>query len=120
MLLLMIQSDFNDYYFFFKDSSTTEIDTYYHTLPLHDALPISGSPAPAPAAACRRCSFPARRGRSPPPCWPSPRHTAPRRCGSPRRTSRLAEHTSELPSLMRSSYAVFCLKKKNKTKALIQ
>src|SRR3546814_7272559 len=29
---------------------------------------------------------------------------------------RSEEHTSELQSLMRSSYAVFCLKKKNKTK----
>src|SRR3546814_6095049 len=28
--------------------------------------------------------------------------------------SRSEEHTSELQSLMRSSYAVFCLKKKNK------
>src|SRR3546814_4808377 len=28
---------------------------------------------------------------------------------------RSAEHTSELQSLMRISYAVFCLKKKNKT-----
>src|SRR3546814_6066742 len=27
---------------------------------------------------------------------------------------RSEEHTSELPSLMRNSYAVFCLKKKNK------
>src|SRR3546814_1031238 len=27
-------------------------------------------------------------------------------------TSRSEEHTSELPSLMRTSYAVFCLKKK--------
>src|SRR3546814_5859877 len=30
------------------------------------------------------------------------------------RQSRSEEHTSELQSLMRSSYAVFCLKKKNK------
>src|SRR3546814_8722214 len=30
-------------------------------------------------------------------------------------TSRSEEHTSELQSLMRISYAVFCLKKKNKT-----
>src|SRR3546814_1395984 len=30
--------------------------------------------------------------------------------------SRSEEHTSELQSLMRISYAVFCLKKKNKTK----
>src|SRR3546814_3668745 len=31
-------------------------------------------------------------------------------------TSRSEEHTSELQSLMRISYAVFCLKKKNKQK----
>src|SRR3546814_7095147 len=30
-------------------------------------------------------------------------------------SSRSEEHTSELPSLMRISYAVFCLKKKNKS-----
>src|SRR3546814_3418515 len=30
-------------------------------------------------------------------------------------TARSEEHTSELQSLMRSSYAVFCLKKKNNT-----
>src|SRR3546814_10080737 len=30
--------------------------------------------------------------------------------------TRSEEHTSELQSLMRISYAVFCLKKKNKTK----
>src|SRR3546814_4654409 len=31
------------------------------------------------------------------------------------RIDRSEEHKSELPSLMRTSYAVFCLKKKNKT-----
>src|SRR3546814_8176868 len=30
---------------------------------------------------------------------------------------RSEEHTSELPSLMRNSYAVFCLKKKKKAKS---
>src|SRR3546814_3453383 len=35
-------------------------------------------------------------------------------CPSADRTSRSEEHTSELQSLMRISYAVFCLKKKNK------
>src|SRR3546814_9550347 len=35
---------------------------------------------------------------------------APRHAGD-----RSEEHTSELQSLMRNSYAVFCLKKKNKT-----
>src|SRR3546814_1535473 len=38
-----------------------------------------------------------------------------RRGGPPRRReARSEEHTSELQSLMRISYAVFCLKKKNK------
>src|SRR3546814_6751149 len=32
----------------------------------------------------------------------------------PKETPRSEEHTSELQSLMRISYAVFCLKKKNK------
>src|SRR3546814_4151109 len=36
-----------------------------------------------------------------------------RRCGGPR--GRSEEHTSELQSLMRISYAVFCLKKKKST-----
>src|SRR3546814_3962297 len=35
------------------------------------------------------------------------------RIGRPARHVRSEEHTSELQSLMRSSYAVFCLKKKN-------
>src|SRR3546814_5762716 len=35
-----------------------------------------------------------------------------RRLGSERRIGRSEEHTSELQSLMRISYAVFCLKKK--------
>src|SRR3546814_8361282 len=36
----------------------------------------------------------------------------PRRGGALRRSGRSEEHTSELQSLMRISYAVFCLKKK--------
>src|SRR3546814_2429857 len=39
----------------------------------------------------------------------------PKNHGRPAR-HRSEEHTSELQSLMRSSYAVFCLKKKNKEK----
>src|SRR3546814_8609392 len=43
---------------------------------------------------------------------------SPRRAASPRRDrrDRSEEHTSELQSLMRISYAVFCLKKKKKKK----
>src|SRR3546814_5501234 len=49
-------------------------------------------------------------------------HTANRASGTtasasaPTLTSRSEEHTSELQSLMRISYAVFCLKKKTKIK----
>src|SRR3546814_3031860 len=35
--------------------------------------------------------------------------------GTPASSQRSEEHKSELQSLMRTSYAVFCLKKKNKT-----
>src|SRR3546814_8332753 len=39
-----------------------------------------------------------------------------RRAGRRRRRHRSEEHTSELQSLMRISYAVFCLKKKKNTR----
>src|SRR3546814_1480269 len=55
------------------------------------------------------------------PFFRRPRTSFWRRCAGPAagRQSRSEEHTSELQSLMRISYAVFCLKKKtqpNKTK----
>src|SRR3546814_10881034 len=40
--------------------------------------------------------------------------------GIPVAVGRSEEHTSELQSLMRISYAVFCLKKKNKKEAQIK
>src|SRR3546814_2062060 len=56
-----------------------------------------------------------RRGRDRPPSRDGQRG---KRQSAPRplrvRASRSEEHTSELQSLMRISYAVFCLKKKNK------
>src|SRR3546814_8187261 len=82
--------------FFFNDTATTEIYTYAHTLSLHDALPIS--------------IYHAFADRSPVLIF----------CGNTldaanRRAYvewvRSEEHTSELQSLMRISYAVFCLKK---------
>src|SRR3546814_2254454 len=42
------------------------------------------------------------------------RHDTGRIVAGDRRHARSEEHTSELQSLMRISYAVFCLKKKNK------
>src|SRR3546814_9783255 len=45
-----------------------------------------------------------------------PRRDQARRRAGARRCARSEEHTSELQSLMRISYAVFCLKKTNITK----
>src|SRR3546814_12583512 len=92
--------------FFFNDTSTTEIYTYCHTLSLHDALPI-----------CRIGDsyihgFGAI-GRS---LGPLPFHQFWLKLHLAGRAGpigdRSEEHTSELQSLMRISYAVFCLKKK--------
>src|SRR3546814_2176879 len=73
-----------------------------HTLSLHDALPIS-----CPAMACGPCVH----GSGSAPSLVSP-SGAPLRATRPSRLRRSEEHTSELQSLMRISYAVFCLKKK--------
>src|SRR3546814_10395112 len=91
--------------FFFNDTATTEIYTYLHTLSLHDARPIYLS------ALCRtrRHTGPDRH----PGSWG---HAArPGEVDTEARAERSEEHTSELQSLMRISYAVFCLKKKNYT-----
>src|SRR3546814_4080898 len=104
--------------FFFNDTATTEIYTYGHTLSLHDALPILR------ARSARRRDRQIRHHRS---------RCARRRAGGgegagreaeagqrpiehhdprPLHPPRSEEHTSELQSLMRISYAVFCLQKK--------
>src|SRR3546814_6373708 len=57
----------------------------------------------APASSSARASSTER---TPPPTVSGMKHTS----------ARSEEHTSELQSLMRISYAVFCLKKKNNTK----
>src|SRR3546814_4266129 len=59
----------------------------------------------APAQACTRAA------RLNLPCTPWQQPTAGGQAAGPRSE----EHTSELQSLMRISYAVFCLKKKNNT-----
>src|SRR3546814_9895298 len=96
----------------FNDTATTESYTDWHPLSLHDALPsfigstlkrggspnVSGAGSPVQRASSARARplrpLPPREWRR----WTS-RH-------------RSEEHTSELQSLMRISYAVFCLKKK--------
>src|SRR3546814_13963801 len=127
------------FFFFFNAPAPPEIYPYCHTLSLHAALPISGGRAPdgRPAAAGRRADpLLGIAGCHPAPC-PTPRRAQRRdiaqgglRRGGDRRDAarrrhprrpargvghgscRSEEHTSELQSLMRISYAVFCLKKK--------
>src|SRR3546814_9480261 len=118
---------FRDFFlfFFFKDTATTEIYTYRHTLSLHDALPISrpgGGVAEHRVGARQGPAFglfiKLHRGRDTD-CRQELRsalkpHLAHGVIGP---TTRSEEHTSELQSLMRISYAVFCLKKKKKRKS---
>src|SRR3546814_10156976 len=105
--------------FLCNNTATTDSYTYCHTLSLHDALPICLShPVNSANIVSPRTSEPRQN------C------TKLRPSGSDRLASsgsiarhkhilqrtlqvlRSEEHTSELQSLMRISYAVFCLKKK--------
>src|SRR3546814_8182326 len=102
--------------FFFNDTAPTEIYTSCHTLSLHCALPSSGMldmlPRYVGFGAVRRDPhrFDAERGRS---CKVVDGADAGQQeRGQLAQIGRSEEHTSELQSLMRISYAVFCLKKK--------
>src|SRR3546814_2280567 len=116
-------------FFFFNDPATTGIYPYWHPLSLHDALPICLMLARHSCRGGRGRRSLSRRGLS----GPTTRLTTLRArsrtrtiltsTGSGWRVTwrwaeiggwRSEEHTSELQSLMRSSYAVFCLTKKNK------
>src|SRR3546814_14741640 len=116
--------------FFFNGTAPTEIYTYLHTLSLHNALPIwleearpdgryHGSRGPGlrdDAAGAGQCHiFVTTRDafRLYAVFTPRGSHPVPRRTPS-RPPVRSEAHTSELQSLMRISYAVFCLKKKKK------
>src|SRR3546814_12391101 len=81
--------------FFFNDTATTEIYTYWHTLSLHDALPIF-------------CMIGRHDGKN----LYLLRSEKIAQWDDSELLLRSEEHTSELQSLMRISYAVFCLKKK--------
>src|SRR3546814_4187342 len=134
-------------FFVFNAPATTEIYTYLHTLSLHDALPISaalyGSDAVAGVAniilrrTFDRLFTSARIGAATEGGAFAQQYSA---VGGPswnggsfmlagdfsrtgeikgrQRPYRSEEHTSELQSLMRISYAVFCLKKKKSTIAI--
>src|SRR3546814_3289237 len=116
--------------FFFNYTATTEIYTYQHTLSLHEALPICGSLTEMAAAdrlqALREdtgclvdLSFDTISGAGPNGAVVHYRAEEKTNRAIEMGTlylvdSRSEEHTSELQSLMRISYAVFCLKKKKK------
>src|SRR3546814_7945167 len=92
--------------FFFNDSATTEIYPYWHSLSLHDALPISSIRCSSVQLSDVSITGQAR---------DRTRRASPfnsRMLSRMGETDRSEEHTSELQSLMRISYAVFCLKKK--------
>src|SRR3546814_6049900 len=110
--------------FFVHDTATTEIYPYGHTLSLPDALPIYLHRAVGPDVRL------AAGAREPQPRDPLLHDPALRgqvgavpvgqgdQGGPEPRGRRTEEHTSELQSLMRISYAVFCLKNKTKYKKL--
>src|SRR3546814_20452590 len=98
--------------------ATTEIYTYLHNLSLHDALPISPARTAGAARRGKHCN-----GNRKPWGMTSPDVRADLRLHSSIPGNRSAntsicvnrseEHTSELQSLMRISYAVFYLQNKN-------
>src|SRR3546814_1037671 len=117
-------------FFFFNEPATTGIYTDGHTLSPHHPLPIYPDPGPVQpwqalldSGAVQRLRLSvadvnqafAQAGRADAAARPE--------TGNPADTfidlyaalvSRSEEHTSELQSLMRNSYAGFCLKKKKK------
>src|SRR3546814_6258904 len=115
------------FFVFFNDTATTVIYTYLHTLSQHDALPFSANTIRS-GRVCREAlqsafvSGPAifpfhdlfRRAWQRDGCRTHSCLAAIAQGPCPR--GRSEEHTSELQSLMRISYAVFCLKKQNQNK----
>src|SRR3546814_6607318 len=67
---------------------------------------------PSAVNAPRAAQWPTAKGASASRSGTTPRPGSPLRVARPSVTVRSEEHTSELQSLMRISYAVFCLKKK--------
>src|SRR3546814_7769991 len=116
-----------NYFLFFNDPATTQIYTYLHTLSLHDALPIYDIDALKQVFAdadakgwfieamfLEPVMGEGDPGRSVPVDFYNAARALTKAHGS--LLLRSEEHTSELPSLMRISYAVFCLKKKPRSK----
>src|SRR3546814_11109368 len=111
-------------FFFFKETATTDIYAYGHTLSLHEALPISQKTAGYEGLlsmgrrfkSCRArqlsdfCRVYAMESRDPL-LQDFLTNLAEAFRAQAMRPERSEGHTSELQSLMRISYAVFCLTK---------
>src|SRR3546814_1555188 len=95
--------------FFYTDTATTEIYTYRHTPSLRDALPISPVSLHLSPTSAENLPDTLQPGAEGVDIRPG---VVKAERGPHRRRHRSEEHTSELQSLMRISYAVFCLKKK--------
>src|SRR3546814_5274107 len=113
-------------FFFYGYGDHRDLHVLTHSCPTRRAADLSARPGKARAGSrrspgssrCRhgsrcRCSLIISRSSS-----GSSMSTCPSWCS--RSTPRSEEHTSELQSLMRISYAVFCLKKKKKTNVIQQ
>src|SRR3546814_6990205 len=118
------------WFFFFNETATTVIYTYGHTLSLHDALPISrgvlqnliGYDEDGKIRICAggrryRALKLLLKAKAIPGTFEVPVEI---RSKDEALEIRSEEHTSELQSLMRISYAVFCLKKTRELKTSIQ
>src|SRR3546814_12718344 len=112
-------------FFFFNDTATTEIYLYGHILSLHAALPICqpeviGAAIDAARDTFERLGVKIHIGAYANAFPPQPKEATANDGLDPLREDldppRSEEHTSELQSLMRISYAVFCLKKKTQQK----
>src|SRR3546814_3604446 len=94
---------------------STRTDTLFPYTTLFRSSSISAAIASArwcrlPVTGMSRCtSFASRHART------RPANAPPKACTATASITRSEEHTSELQSLMRISYAVFCLKKKKHT-----
>src|SRR3546814_14371245 len=101
--------------FFFTDTATTETYTSLHSLSLHDALPIGADQRRVENAVEKMSLASLGDGVANDTDEVDRLHCRTRQLRrADEMLHRSEEHTSELQSLMRISYAVFCLKKKQK------
>src|SRR3546814_1948350 len=100
-----------------KPHGQSASETRPQRLARHSVRPPASVPVQCPPGESRRIDRRAGGGYRPPHAAPEPQRAAHPRRGwrgdrPVRSAGRSEEHTSELQSLMRISYAVFCLKKK--------